>query len=177
MAVSLTYPGVYVQEVPSGVRTIAGVSTSTTLFVGAAGDGPINRPTLCLSYTDRFRDIFGENGTAGDLARYVKLFFLNGGTRCYVSRIANGAQTSTVAVVGGGRTFTPVLALSAKSAGLSGETIRAAVNYKGQLPEVAFSIDVFRAERRWQRHGARELDGAEHGPGVRVLCTGVPHAE
>ena len=34
MAVTPTYPGVYVQEVPSGVRAIAGVSTSIGMFIG-----------------------------------------------------------------------------------------------------------------------------------------------
>jgi phage tail sheath protein FI len=36
MPVTPTYPGVYVQEVPSGVRTIAGVATSIAVFVGQA---------------------------------------------------------------------------------------------------------------------------------------------
>lgn len=144
MAVSPTYPGVYVQEVPSGVRTIAGVSTSTTLFVGASADGPINQPKLCLSYSE-FKDTFGESGSVGDLARYVKLFFLNGGTRCFVSRIANGAQTSSVTLLAEDG-VTPVLGLTAKSPGRSGETIRAAISYKGQQPEVTFNIELFRVD-------------------------------
>ena len=38
MPVVLTYPGVYIEEVPSGVRTITGVATSIALFrrLGAA---------------------------------------------------------------------------------------------------------------------------------------------
>ena len=39
MAVSVTYPGVYVQEIPSAVHTIVGVPTSVAAFVGAP-DGP-----------------------------------------------------------------------------------------------------------------------------------------
>ena len=35
MAQTLTYPGVYIEEVPSGVRTITGVATSITAFVGS----------------------------------------------------------------------------------------------------------------------------------------------
>ena len=35
MPSALTYPGVYVEEIPSGVRTITGVATSVTAFVGA----------------------------------------------------------------------------------------------------------------------------------------------
>jgi phage tail sheath protein FI len=43
MPSAYTYPGVYVEEVPSGVRTIAGVSTSDTAFIDFFGRGPMNR--------------------------------------------------------------------------------------------------------------------------------------
>jgi phage tail sheath protein FI len=36
MPVSPTYPGVYLEEVPSGSRTVTGASTSVTAFVGRA---------------------------------------------------------------------------------------------------------------------------------------------
>ena len=42
MPVQPTYPGVYVQEVPSGVRTITGVSTSVAAFVGMVNRGPLS---------------------------------------------------------------------------------------------------------------------------------------
>lgn len=161
MAVSATYPGVYVQEVPSGVRTIAGVSTSTTLFVGAAADGPIQVPVLCVSYTE-FKDTFGESGAAGDLARYVRLFFLNGGTRCYVLRIANGATTSSVTL--NAEDGTPALELTAKSAGLTGESIRAAVSYKGQYPEITFNIDIFRVDAKGAVSASESFIGLSMDP-------------
>lgn len=44
MPAQLTYPGVYIEEVPSGVRTITGVATSITAFVGRAARGPVNDP-------------------------------------------------------------------------------------------------------------------------------------
>lgn len=53
----------------------------------------------CTSYLDFTRN-FSEDPRGGSLAAYVKLFFLNGGTDCYVMRIANSATQSTV-VVGG----------------------------------------------------------------------------
>lgn len=91
MPVQPTYPGVYVQEEASGVRTIVGVSTSTTLFIARAAWGPVEVPVLCLSYTD-FERNFTSFSTVGDLARSVKLFFLNGGTRCYILRIKNASD-------------------------------------------------------------------------------------
>lgn len=39
MPVTPTYPGVYVQEIPSGVRTIAGVATSIGMFIGMSKNG------------------------------------------------------------------------------------------------------------------------------------------
>ena len=44
MPISVSYPGVYVDELPAGVRSIAGVSTAITAFVGAACDGSPERP-------------------------------------------------------------------------------------------------------------------------------------
>src|SRR3954462_15796846 len=93
MAVQTSYPGVYVQEVPSGVRTITGVSTSVALFIGQTAWGPVNEPVLCLNYTD-FQRAYTSDVTQGDLPRSVKLFFLNGGTQCYVMRLAEATAAN-----------------------------------------------------------------------------------
>jgi len=140
MPVSPTYPGVYVQEVPSGVRTIIGVSTAIGMFIGTSFKGPIGEPVRCTSYLD-FTRTFSENPAGGALAEYVKLFFLNGGTDCYVMRIANGATQSTVVLQS--EAAVPVLRLQAKDAGLAGESIRAKVTYNGPQPEATFNLDLF----------------------------------
>lgn len=44
MPAALTYPAVYVEEVPSGLRTIMGVATAITAFRGRARRGPTNDP-------------------------------------------------------------------------------------------------------------------------------------
>ena len=150
MPVSPTYPGVYVQEAPSGVRTIIGVGTSIALFIGRASRGPMFRPLLCLSYADFARN-FSEDATAGQLPYYVRLFFLNGGTQCWVMRIANNTAASAVDLEN--ENGTAVLRLTAKSAGLDGENIRAAVTYAGAQPEVTFNIDLF----RWEVEGGRRV--------------------
>jgi uncharacterized protein len=46
MAVSVSYPGVYIKETPSGVRTITGVATSITAFIGRATRGSVNEPVV-----------------------------------------------------------------------------------------------------------------------------------
>jgi len=138
---AISYPGVYVQEVPSGVRTIVGVGTSTGMFIGTAKKGPINRPVRCTSYTDYART-YGEDVSGGQMVRYVKLFFLNGGTDCYVMRIADGELQAQIVLRNEAGTNT--LRLTAKDAGLAGNDIRAAVTYAGAQPEVTFNIELFR---------------------------------
>ena len=81
MPVAVSYPGVYVQEVPSGVRTIVGVSTSIGMFIGRAVSGRMNTPVQCLSNEDFVR-AFGGGDAGGDMMRAVKLFFTNGGSTC-----------------------------------------------------------------------------------------------
>ena len=49
MAISPTYPGVYIQEIDSGVRTVAGVPTSIAAFVGRTKKGAVNDPTPCFN--------------------------------------------------------------------------------------------------------------------------------
>ncbi len=44
MPVTPSFPGVYIEEVPSGVRTITGVATSITAFIGRALRGPVDEP-------------------------------------------------------------------------------------------------------------------------------------
>ncbi|HEU5135655.1 MAG TPA: phage tail sheath C-terminal domain-containing protein [Steroidobacteraceae bacterium] len=87
MPQALTYPGVYVEEVSSGVRTITGVATSIALFVGWAGRGPVDAATRILSFAD-FERKYGGLDTRSFLGYAVRDFFNNGGTDAYVVRIA-----------------------------------------------------------------------------------------
>ena len=61
MPVTVTYPGVYIEEVPSGVRTITGVATSITAFIGRALRGPTDRPRLVQSFAE-FQRVYGGCG-------------------------------------------------------------------------------------------------------------------
>jgi phage tail sheath protein FI len=142
MAVTPTYPGVYIQEIPSGVRTIVGVGTSTAVFLGRTRQGPLDESVLCLGYPDFERTFTGERA-GSELPRAVQLFFLNGGTRCYVMRLANGATYATVTLRDEAN-LTNVLTATSKSAGLSGSTIRLAVSYGTTQPESTFNLEVFR---------------------------------
>ena len=144
MPVSPTYPGVYVQEVPSGVRTIVGVGTSIALFVGRARSGPLREPIQCLNFGD-FERSFTSLYAESDLAREVRLFFQNGGTQCYVMRIADAAAApSTVTLRTEAAAATPSLVITAKSAGVMGNDIRVRVDYNTLQPESTFNLETFR---------------------------------
>ncbi len=99
-------PGVYVEEVPASVRPIAGVGTSTAGFIGlvaddvampdvpGAADGskytvlPAGQP-LRITGWEEFKKNFGDIQTGNStLAHAVYGFFNNGGTTCWLIRVA-----------------------------------------------------------------------------------------
>jgi len=86
MPAALTYPGVYVEEISSGVRTITGVATSITAFIGSALRGPTNEPVRINSFGD-FERIFGGLWAPSSLGFAVKDFYLNGGSQAIIVRL------------------------------------------------------------------------------------------
>ncbi|MEN6428234.1 MAG: phage tail sheath C-terminal domain-containing protein [Phycisphaerales bacterium] len=86
MPVAPTYPGVYIEEIPSGVRTIMGVATSITAFFGRAWRGPVNKATTINSYAD-FERIFGGLWVESTLGYAVRDFYLNGGSQAIIVRL------------------------------------------------------------------------------------------
>lgn len=138
----LTYPGVYVEEQSSGVRTITGVATSTTLFVGMTRKGALGRPTAVRGI-DQFESLFGKDAAYGEMVPQVRQFFLNGGADAIIVRIAdNTANAASVTLRNEGGTG--VLDLIARSAGTLGSEIRAIVDYDTVTPELTFNIELFR---------------------------------
>ena len=92
-------PGVYVEEFESGPRPMEGVSTSTAGFIGLAQKGPVmGQPVLVTNFSDFYRKYGGylseiEWGEYRHLAYSVEQFFVNGGSRCYIMRVAPGDAT------------------------------------------------------------------------------------
>lgn len=81
------YPGVYIQEVPSGVRTITGASTAILAIAGHFPRGPVDRPVRVTSWSDVERN-FGGIDRRYEAAYALQEFFLQGGTQAWVARIA-----------------------------------------------------------------------------------------
>jgi Bacteriophage tail sheath protein len=86
MPVLTTYPGVYVEEIPSGVHTITGVATSITAFVGRTLRGPTDLAVTVNSYGD-FERTFGGLWLGSALGFAVRDFFLNGGAQAIIVRV------------------------------------------------------------------------------------------
>lgn len=100
MPSALTYPGVYVEEIASGVRTITGVATSITAFIGRSRLGPVNQATTINSFGD-FERNFGGLWEKGTLGFAVRDFYLNGGSQAIIVRLAGtGAAAAALAVSG-----------------------------------------------------------------------------
>jgi phage tail sheath protein FI len=95
MPATLTYPGVYIQEIPSGVHTITGVATSITAFIGRAARGPVNQATVINSFPDYDR-IFGGLWVNSTMSYAVRDFYLNGGSQAVIVRLDDGGTASTI---------------------------------------------------------------------------------
>jgi len=124
MPVPLTYPGVYIEELPSAVRTITGVGTSITAFVGRAKRGPTDKATTIHSFAD-YAQIFGGLWAPSTLGYAVQHYFLNGGADAIIVRVANGAAPATITLLTGAGN----LVLEAANAGEWGRGLEAAIDY------------------------------------------------
>lgn len=169
-------PGVYVEEFESGAKPMEGVGTSTAGFIGLAEKGPINGvPQLVTNFAD-FRRIYGgylsenEYGTYRFLSYAVEHFFINGGTRCFVMRVApKSAKTSEA--------YAPdkenaVLRIAAKNPGIWGDGIRIVIapasKAKTQVYEV---LDTKEGKKYLVKNGAGFV------PGDIVCFTGTKGIE
>ncbi|MDQ1439574.1 MAG: uncharacterized protein QOK43_3203 [Acidimicrobiaceae bacterium] len=121
MPAQLTYPGVYVEEVPSGVRTVVGVATSNTAFVGRTRWGPVDDAVDVFSL-DQFARQFGGRWPDSPLTQSVYDFFLNGGSHAVIVRLAPADAGVATMSVGG-------LDLVAASPGSWGADLRVTVDH------------------------------------------------
>lgn len=94
MPVAPTYPGVYIEEIPSGVRTITGVATSIAAFVGRARRGPVNEAVVINSFGD-YERVFGGLWIDSTMSYAVSDFFRNGGAQAVIVRLFHASPAPT----------------------------------------------------------------------------------
>lgn len=120
-------PGVYVEEFESGGKPMEGVGTSTAGFVGLALRGPVGGvPQLVTNFADFKRKYGGylsaaEFGENRFLAYAVEHFFLNGGSRAFISRVAPADANASKGAV---PADAPLLNITAADVGAWGDDIK-----------------------------------------------------
>jgi uncharacterized protein len=93
-------PGVYVEETSFRSKSIEGVSTTTTGFVGPTRYGPVDIEPGIITSLGEFERVYGDgrqlkftdkDGNVNEMHNYmwhaVRSFFDEGGKRLYISRI------------------------------------------------------------------------------------------
>jgi phage tail sheath protein FI len=145
MPVTPTYPGVYIEEIPSGVRTITGVATSITAFIGRALRGPVNEPVPISSFAE-FERIFGGLWVDSPTTYAVRDFYGNGGSQAIIVRLFEGLGPNAYARI----QFEghPNIKLRAVDPGTWGNALRATID-----PDVSDD-----AAKPFEKHGLSKDD-------------------
>ncbi|WP_119730208.1 phage tail sheath family protein [Thermomonospora amylolytica] len=155
---TVSHPGVYVQEVSGGTRPIQAAGTSTAAFLGVAERGPIGSVRKIFNFTE-FQSVYGGFLKNHYLAHAVFQFFNNGGTQCYVVRVSRDPKAAQVPpraadVTVQDRAPEPqnALTFSASSEGAWGNSLEVAVSATGSTdPDNTFDLDVFRSAQGQER--------------------------
>ena len=143
------HPGVYVEEIPSGVKPIEAVGTSIAAFVGAARKGPAGEPELIHSWDD-YENTFGPIASGNDaMGLAVSAFYLNGGKDAYIARLVSTsppAAAATLALNGEGTGVGEVLKITAVSVGTWGNEVYIRIK-KSDAADLDFTLEVGHLEQ------------------------------
>lgn len=108
MPITPTYPGLYIEELPSNAKTITAAPTSVTVFVGythpyktkETNFGKAVQIFSMTEYEREFGGLYASGEVHSEVAYAVNQFFLNGGSSAYVVglRLATGLPKATATV-------------------------------------------------------------------------------
>jgi phage tail sheath protein FI len=168
MPVTPTYPGVYIEEIPSGVRTIIGVATSITAFVGRALRGPADEAVIINSFGD-FERIFGGLWSGSKLGFAVRDFYLNGGSQAIIVRLFNPSEADRVKAEAAAQE----VATAAKAAA-NGATAKTAANVKRQ--EIVDNANRSEVEKQAARDVAQHLSALPDAATQAEVATAADEA-
>ncbi len=146
----VSYPGVYVEEISSGVRPIEGVSTSTAAFIGIAERGSTDEAKKITSWAE-FEKIYGTYKNGSYLAHSVFQFFNNGGRQCYIVRILkNSPETANITIKNRATIPSNGLIIFATSSGEWGNHLHLVIADGTDDPNNTFRIEVRKSEQASQ---------------------------
>jgi Bacteriophage tail sheath protein len=137
-----SYPGVYIEEVPSSVHTVAGVATSITACVGRTWRGPVGEPVTVFSYAD-FERQFGGLSRDSSASYAIQQFFLNGGTQAVVVRVVNDDANGSIAAAPATIDLITGTTLAAANPGSWGRNLRITVNHDVSNPADTSLFNLF----------------------------------
>jgi phage tail sheath protein FI len=141
MPQTLTYPGIYVEEVPSGVHPIVGASTSDGAFVDYFARGPQGVATRVTSLAEH-EQLFGGPDPQSAASYAVRLFFQNGGQVAWIVRILPGTDAAAAKIdLTGGSPAQTTLTVSAANPGAWGSFLQVAATQT--LPPAAGTFNLF----------------------------------
>ena len=151
------YPGVYVQEIPSGIRTVAAAPTSNLAIVGQFPRGPIDEAVRVNSWGDVER-LYGGLDRRFVSTYALQDFYLQGGAIAYVVRVgitqASAQLTATE----------DALTVTAQTAGGTGNSIRYGIshNVDGTFDLVIFESGVEGARREFYPNLSHDFGSARN---------------
>lgn len=149
---TVSYPGVYMEEVSSGVRPIAAASTSTAAFVGLTEMGPTDEAKRITNWTE-FQKHYGTFIDGSYLAESVYQFFNNGGSQCYILRITkkkssatakDGPKKASVTVKNRAAGTTTGITFTAKNVGIWGNSLCLQIEDGTDDPGNTFKLSIRR---------------------------------
>jgi phage tail sheath protein FI len=177
-------PGVYVEEVSFRAKSIEGVPTSTTGYAGMTRFGPVRypngpattEPRLVTSFTE-FERVYGgleplRAPTEGDerlsyVAHAVRVFFMNGGTRLYVSRVF---APRTIA-------GNPDWGVASRAIAVAGTTATWRARWPGKIGNAWIDTQVIRSKNSAYvdaNLNIVQVNGAKSGSIVEIITSGTP---
>lgn len=165
MPVHPTYPGVYIEEIPSGLHTITGVATSIAAVIGTFEHGLLNEAVQILSMSDFERE-YGGLDRNSEASYAIQQFFVNGGSEAWVVRVGDdgldGAPHIAIATASGtlqqagadivdARAGRRIRGQSAENPGAWGNNIRLEVELNGTAANSTFNLVVSEVDPADQR--------------------------
>ena len=144
---NVSYPGVYVDEVSSGIRPIAAAGTSIAAFIGQAQKGSLSEAVKIFNFT-AYQNLYGGFLSGSFLTHGVFQFFNNGGSQCYIVRVAGAnAEIANIVLKDRGTTAQASLTVEARSPGVWGNTLAVVIADGTNDPANEFKLSVFEQDQ------------------------------
>jgi phage tail sheath protein FI len=144
-------PGVYIEETSFRAKSIEGVSTTTTGFIGPTRYGPLDLEPDVITSLGEFERVYGDRvqlqfSDTGALHNYMwhaaRAFFEEGGKRLYIARVFT-PKSDTDAGIASAKIPADVAAAPGAAAGAPPETrFPKAVHLRARFPGAAGNVNV-----------------------------------